>query len=145
MQLAFAVLADFAEITSEGKIAMLGGDFDTIKSPAFPSIHPRLSLVVKLNVEPAEYDKEHQLLVEVLDPQGTSILPAITSVFTPRVGPGGPDRPLKYSFVLNFHLFMLSTSGKYLFRLFVDSKEIGAIPLYAEQTPGAESYAEIRG
>jgi hypothetical protein len=133
MQLAFALLADLAEITSEGKIAMLGGDIDTIKTQMFPAVHPRLSLVVKLNVKPAECNREHQFQVEVLNPAGELITPEIKSAFIPRPGED-KDRPLKYIFVLSFPLLLLSTSGTYIFRLLVNDEELGTLPLYVVES-----------
>ncbi len=42
MQLAYAMTALAAEVTPDGKLWMLGGDFDTLTAQSFPVTHPAI-------------------------------------------------------------------------------------------------------
>jgi len=52
MHISFAVFADAANLSQEGKLNILGV-FDAVQVSAFPSVHPRTHLVVRLARESA--------------------------------------------------------------------------------------------
>lgn len=132
MQLAFAFLADYAEAAGDGKMTIAGGDVDTVYAAGFPAVYPKtLALVAKLTLEPGDVAKPHSLRIELIAPDGTSLLPENVTPFEPRSMPAVLDQPLKYTFVLNFPVLVFPTAGKYIFRLIVDDEEKGTVSLHA--------------
>jgi hypothetical protein len=53
MHVSFALFADAANLSQEGKLNVLGV-FDAVHVAAFPSVHPRATLVVRLKGTPAD-------------------------------------------------------------------------------------------
>lgn len=89
-RLDFAILAHAAEITDDGLLAVLGGDFDTIRAPDFPAIRPVMALVIKLALSPKAIEREHRIRITLTDSNGVLIQPEVGGVFTP-AGPRYPD------------------------------------------------------
>lgn len=141
MRLAYAILADAAEVGLSGKISMLGGDFETIYVTEFPSIQLRLSLVVKLLVQPSECDVSHSFSMTVLDPDGVNRAPEFAFDFTPRKMAGKEDRTVRYFIVLPAPPVLWVMPGQHVVHLFVDNQEIGAIPIEVEQLPNTSTAA----
>ncbi len=74
MRLSYAFLANAAEFTpADGRMWVLGGDFDTLAASAFPVTHPVMTLVVKISAQPAECHREHRLRIERIDSDGAQI------------------------------------------------------------------------
>ena len=53
MHVSFALFADAANLSQEGKLNILGV-FDAVHVPQFPAVHPRATLVVRLKGSPAD-------------------------------------------------------------------------------------------
>lgn len=135
MELAFAITAHAAEVTSDGKIWVLGGDFEIIHTPGFPVVQPAMALVVKIRLQPMECDQEHHLRVEMIDEDAHPLREPITLPFTPRLDPNRPGRALSLSMVLNFQNLQFATPGDYAFVILVDDIQIGSVPLTLQPMP----------
>jgi hypothetical protein len=133
MQLAYAIVADAAQVTSDGKVSMLGGGFDTIRVPSLPFIHPTLALVALLDVAKDESNRDHQLRIEFIGPLGSRPNPPAMSTFRPQPNPAGSDRPIRFQFVANLQGVLFEQFGKHVIRLVVDGEELGIVPLYIEK------------
>lgn len=133
MELAYGILASAAEFTPEGKVYVLGGDFDIIHTDTVPVRQPAMAVVVKLLVQPTECEREHQLRVDFIDQDGAKVHPEISLPFTPHVRPGYPQRAVGVGLVLNYQGLELSREGGYAFHIMVDGLEMGSIPLYVER------------
>ena len=66
MELVTLLTADYANITQEGKINVMG-IFDRISASAFPARHPEMVLVMKLVASPAEYNTQRKLNVKLMN------------------------------------------------------------------------------
>ena len=66
----FAFLADAAETQPGHKFHVLGGGITRIGGRTFPLRHPHLALVVGLIVTAPETEREHELRIVLLDPDG---------------------------------------------------------------------------
>lgn len=141
MQLQFAVLADTAQIMSDGKFIIVGGGIDYINAPSFPAMNPSLALVVRLTVSPQDVGHEHQFRVELLLPDGTNILPTQGSTaFTPQAsGSSGIVTPQSYMFVVNLPGIVFPREGRYLFRLFIDNRKVSDVPLHLQTLPPTQT------
>jgi len=142
MELAFAITAHSAEVTADGKIWVLGGDFEMIHAPGFPVVQPAMALVIKIRLQPMECDQEHRLRVELIDQDAHPLRDALSLPFTPRVDPNRPGRALSLSMVLNYQNVQFNTPGDYAFVILVDDSQIGSVPLtLMAQTPSPRPLA----
>lgn len=71
MYVAFAVFADAANLSQEGKLNILGV-FDAVQVGGFPTVHPRSSFVVRLKGT-SEDEGAHTLGFRWLDPSHTEL------------------------------------------------------------------------
>jgi hypothetical protein len=71
MQVSFALFADAANLSQEGKLNVLGV-FDAVHAASFPSIHPRATLVVRLKGSPADAGT-HTMGLRWHNPAGTEL------------------------------------------------------------------------
>ncbi len=134
MRLAFAFLADAAQSTPDGKLWVLGGDFEDLFVPEFPAMHGALALVVRLRVPPLECGQPHRLRVEFVDSDGKKADPQLALEFRAELAPGHPTRDVGAGFVLNFQQIRYERPGDYAFHIFVDDLESGIVPLYVRQS-----------
>ena len=132
MKLAFAMLADSASLLPDGKIAIQGGDIDTVRTHSFPALQPTVTLVVKLIAEPSDRNNEIDLTIEGKTPQNETWFPS-TSIALPWKDAGTVDRPAKHIVVINLPMLVFLTEGTYIFRLLLGTTELAAVPLYAER------------
>lgn len=71
MHVAFALFADAANISQEGKLNILGV-FDAVQVAQTPAMHPRAHLVVRLKATGSDAGR-HQLAFHWLDPDGVEV------------------------------------------------------------------------
>jgi hypothetical protein len=134
MRLAYAFIAHAAEFTpNDGRLWVLGGDFDTITAAEIPAIHSVMTLVVKLLVQPTECQREHRLRIELIDSDGARVHPEIGGPFMPSVRQDYPHRPVGVGMALTFLQLRLPHYGDYAFHILVDDLELGTLPLYLVQ------------
>jgi hypothetical protein len=122
MQLGFAFLADAAVSTPDGKISVLGGNFDTIYVAAVPAQHPAMVLVVNLRVQPTECGRQHRLRLEFWDPDGQSVRRS-----------DQPHKPVNVNLTVHLQGLTIPRVGDYAFHVLVDDLEVGVMPLSVVQ------------
>ncbi len=71
MHVSFALFADAANLSQEGKLNILGV-FDAVHVAAFPSVHPRATLVVRLKGTPAD-SGVHSMALRWINPDGNEL------------------------------------------------------------------------
>ncbi len=71
MHVSFALFADSANISQEGKLNILGV-FDALQVPAVPAVHPRATLIVRLKALAEDVGK-HVLAFAWVSPSGPEI------------------------------------------------------------------------
>ncbi len=143
MQLAYAILADNAQVMPDGKFTIFSGGIEVLTAPSLPALTPSLAIVIRLVLEPGEIDIQHHFHVELLNPDGENLLSSDSGKqFTPNKNtPVIPDLPLSYMFVLNFPGLIFLAAGKHMFRLFVDGTLIGEIPMFIVESSKSKPIA----
>ena len=124
MDIAFALLADAANISREGKLNILGA-FDRIYGGTFPLTWPRMMLVTRFIASPAEYGSEKSLEIVTLDADGKRLQSASGKMKVPQ-GQGG--RPLKINHVLPMTM-TFPGAGQYSIEILVNGEPKAAVPL----------------
>ena len=71
MQVAFALFADAANLSQEGKLNVLGV-FDALQVASLPAMHPRAHLVVHLKGTPGDVGR-HSVTLRWVNPQGSEL------------------------------------------------------------------------
>ncbi|HEX5437901.1 MAG TPA: hypothetical protein VFW98_12125 [Gemmatimonadaceae bacterium] len=94
MHVSFALFADAANVSQEGKLNVLGV-FDSVHVAGFPAVHPRAHLVVRLKGSHADVGA-HVVGLQWRNPQGTELWSTSgeLNVGAPPIGTGEMDLPI---------------------------------------------------
>src|SRR5688500_15430635 len=117
MHVSFALFADAANLSQEGKLNILGV-FDAVQVAALPTVHPRATLVVRLKGTPEDAGT-HVLAMQWLSPKGAELWNSAgqLEVGAPPTGVMEMDLPLIASLDLP-----LDSAGIYILRLLLDDQ-----------------------
>ena len=115
MHVSFALFADAANISQEGKLNILGV-FDALQVGSLPTLHPRATLVVHLKGSPTDAGP-HRVQLHWMSPSGTELWSSDgeLGVAQPPVGVVEMDFPLIAQLDLP-----LDTAGRYVMRIGLD-------------------------
>jgi hypothetical protein len=82
-----ALLADEANVSQEGKLNVLGV-FDRIAANAFPTVHPKMVFVFRVQAEYADAGQQYAVRVRLMDEDGAALFEASGDIVAPQVAPG---------------------------------------------------------
>jgi hypothetical protein len=140
MEIDFALLADAANVSREGKLNILGA-FDRIHGSKFPLTWPRMVLVTRFIASAAEYGAEKTLEIVTLDADGKRLASAQGKMKVPQ---GRSGRQLKLNHVLPMAM-TFPAAGTYSIEILVNGEPKATVPLevleraQADGQAGAES------
>jgi hypothetical protein len=126
MELKFALLADHASETKEGKLNIMG-TFNAVGANEVPVTHPRCYLVARLECSLA-HGTDHTFRVSLHDGNGE-----IAGMDMPdqplRFVPSGPGRTLVSNIIIDMVNLRLSEFDDFEFHLRVDGVVVATVPL----------------
>src|SRR3970040_612940 len=128
MEVAFALLADAANVSREGKLNVLGA-FDRIYGAKFPLTWPRMVLVTRFIASAAEFGAEKSLEIVTLDADGKRLGGATGKM---RVPQGQSGRALKINHVLPMGM-TFPAPGEYSIEILVNGEPKATVPLEVVQ------------
>ena len=142
MQVDYLVLAD-AAVAVEGKHYIHGAGWDTIWVGAFPAAHPLLAVAIRLRAPWNDTNQPHELIIDVLDEDGSSIVPippgaprgTINVGRPPNIAPGA-DQVVPLAISLQGLAF--THPGVYSVVLRLDGADVGRAPFSVTLAPGAQ-------
>ncbi|MCU0626714.1 MAG: hypothetical protein MUF21_09570 [Gemmatimonadaceae bacterium] len=125
MHLQFALFADAANVSQEGKLNILGV-FDALQVAGLPSIHPRCTFVLRLKAT-GEDEGDHEVGLAWVNPEGAVLWSSTGHL---QVGPApegadGVDLPLIAQLDLP-----LDQPGLYRMQVSVDGTEMALVPMH---------------
>ena len=128
MHVQFALFADAANVSQEGKLNILGV-FDALHVGQLPSLHPRATFVVRLKAV-AEDEGPHAVSLEWVNPVGNALWSSRGELMVgaPPDGSDGIDVPL-----LAVVDLPLDTPGIYTMIVSVDDDEATRTQLHVHQ------------
>jgi hypothetical protein len=126
----FAVLADYALIDQHGKLSVLG-IFQHVWVAAFPAMHPRTHLVLRVRGRRTEIG-EHPIRIRFLDDAGSELLGGEGTVHFGEPPAGITE--IEAGAVLVFDV-PLPRPGTYAFEITMDGGSALLVPLSASQLP----------
>ncbi len=124
MDVDFALLADAANVSREGKLNILGA-FDRIHGSKFPLTWPRMVLVTRFVASAAEYGAEKQIELVTLDADGKRLGTASGKMTLPK---GRPGRQMKINHILPMTL-TFPHPGVYSIEILVNGEPKATVPL----------------
>jgi len=133
MDVAFALLADAANVSREGKLNILGA-FDRVHGSKFPLTWPRMVLVTRFVASAAEYGQEKSLEIVTMDADGKRLGGATGKM---RVPEGQPGRQLKINHVLPMTV-TFPAPGTYSIEILVNGEPKATVALEAVQRHDAQ-------
>jgi hypothetical protein len=125
MQLAFALFADSANVSVEGKLNILGV-FDALQVASVPSVHPRASLVMRLKGGLDETG-HHRVALSWNSPDGDELWSSSgdLDIGSPPAGAVEMDFPL----ILTFDL-PIPAAGTHRLRIVIDDEAQGEVAVH---------------
>lgn len=125
MQLAFALLADAANVSVEGKLNVLGV-FDALQVGQLPTVHPRATLVLRLRGTLDEVGR-HQLRLDWLGPDGQELWSTAGDLDIGTPAPGAVDMDFPLLMALDLPI---AAAGLHRLRVLIDDRLEGEVPLH---------------
>lgn len=131
MEVALALLADYANVTREGKLNVMGL-FTIINAPALPWVHPQMQVVLQFEAGPAEWEAQKEIQVKLLDADANSLLDVRGSVRVPR---GDAGRRVHINSIMTFANVKFQAEGDYVFAILIGGETKKEIPLRVIHVP----------
>ena len=138
MKLILFLVADYANITRDGKLNLMG-IFNDIYAQNFPARHSSMHLVAKLAAELGEYGQTRDFTVKLLDADGNSIFDLSGQLQVP---PGGQGRIPEVNLILELKDITFPKEGFYQFVLLVDKDHKGELSIYVNKLPMSKPNVE---
>lgn len=136
MNVEYAFLANAAEYSSDGKLYILGADYNVMYG-RYPWTVPAMALVVKFSYPPEECGRTHRFTAEFWKPDGERMAPIVeTELATHPISP--PFQGGALTLVIALYTIVFSTAGVYTVRILLDGEEKKAFRLYMQEVPSAE-------
>lgn len=124
MQVKLAVLADYANVTGDGKLNILG-IFDRINLLQIPAAHPQMHLVLRLEAHAAELERAHAVEIRLHDPDGNTIF-EVQGEIVPR---GEAGESVSTNQILTLNNLQLEKIGNYRFVVLINNDVKTELPL----------------
>jgi len=138
MNVKLALLADYANVTAEGKLNILG-IFDRISVQEVPAVHPQMHLILRIEAHPAERDRLHNIEIRLYDPDGQTVFEVKGDI----VPHGTPGQTISTNQILTLNNLQLTKLGGYIFVVFVNNDLKTEVPLGIElNSPGSSAAAQ---
>lgn len=87
MRATLAAIADTAGVGAGDKLTVQGV-FDTIFAEVFPAVHAKMVLVIRLQLDPEDAEREHSVRIRLVDHQGDRLFEQRTRTQIGRIAPG---------------------------------------------------------
>jgi hypothetical protein len=124
MQISFALFADAANLSQEGKLNILGV-FDAVQVGGIPTLHPRAHLVVRLKGGRGDVGA-HRVTLRWTNPDGNELWSTTgeLNIGQPPMGVTELDLPLIAMIDLP-----IDSAGEYALQIAIDDEPRGNVPL----------------
>ena len=130
MKLRLLLAADYANISQEGKLNVMG-IFNEINSSSFPCRHSSMHLVITLVPELGEYGVSRDLFVRLFTPDGNEIMNLSGQIDVPKRGPG---RPPEVNVILELKDLIFPEPGPYQLVVLIDRDQKDELSIKLNKT-----------
>lgn len=129
MQVEYALLAEAATTSIEGRLCIVNGGIEEYAARAVPTFSPMLMLVFKLRIEASECETAHTLHVAFTDGAGQPMRDPYLHQFSTRRHPQYPTHHVYYPGIIQYPLVEFAVEGLYRFTIFVDDTEMKTVEM----------------
>jgi hypothetical protein len=130
MDITLGVLADYASVSQDGKLNIMG-IFGEINPPMLPFGIPMMYLILSFEASPSEYDTDKAIKVTLLDSEGKAIMGMEQSM---RVQPARrPGSRSVLNAVVGLAGIKFEHAGDYAFSVLVGGEEKKSIMLHVNE------------
>jgi hypothetical protein len=130
MELKFAFLAEAAKVEESGIFSVIGGGFDVLRNAGpFPAKKRTMSLLGRLELTDAECRTQHELVVELIGPDGRTLPSEIRLRFIPFKEGEQVDPKTWITVGLDYRDVTFPDPGEYTFRVSVGPQALGDVRL----------------
>lgn len=130
MRVRLAVLADYANVSQDGKLNIMG-IFQEVNPPVLPFALPQMYLVVAFEAGAAEFDTTKDIRFALLDSDGNEMLALAGQATVPR-----PDRPGSRAYinqVIGLNGITFDHPGDYGFSILVAGETRETVELHINE------------
>ena len=131
MRVDLAVLADYAAMTADQKLLIVGV-FDTVWLGSFPATYPSIYLALRVIVGPDDQG-DHQLDLRLADPKGDQLV-ALRADFSVKP-PDAGDEAGALQLVLQFGNVEFKEPGLHAVDILIDDRFEETVPLRLRERP----------
>lgn len=125
MEVALALLADYANVSREGKLNILG-IFDRINAQSIPAVHPQMQLIMTIEADRVEANRGHKVDVELIDEDGTKLF---SIGGTLKFSSPPPGERIRINHIIQLNNLKFDRFGKYDFKILINNEVRKSIPL----------------
>lgn len=125
MKVRFAALADYSNVSREGKLNILGM-FDIIHCLEFPAVHNEMQLVLRFEADVSERGQQKNVEVRLINDRGDELLKLAGQLSVPMAQPG---EFIISNQVLVFRSLTFPSPGDYQFDIYIDGTQAAGTPL----------------
>lgn len=130
MDVSLGVLADYASVTQDGKLNIMG-IFGEINPPLLPFALPMMYLVLVFEASPAEIDTDKTIRVALLSGDGKQIIGLDQTVKVPK--PKRPGTRVSMNAVFGMGGARFEQAGDYAFSVLIGGEEKKSVPLHVNE------------
>lgn len=118
MNVSLALVADYANISQEGKLNILG-IFDRINAQSVPAVHPQMQLIMALEADRAEAEREHKIEIQLIDADGNKLF-AIEGHM--KFDTPSPGERIRLNHITQLNNLQFNRFGAYEFKILINSE-----------------------
>lgn len=126
IKIPLALIADYANVSQEGKLNILG-IFGQIMAPAVPAIHPQMQLIITIEADRGEANREHTILIELIDADNIQTPVRIEAKI--KFGPPPTGEEVKFNQIVQLNNIQFNKFGSYSFKIHIDGEIKQSIPI----------------
>jgi len=130
MEVKLAVLADYSNISKEGKLNLLG-IFDVIRARSFPAVHRNMQLVMILEAPSSEANTDKNVQVRLMDADGKRIFEVSAQL---KLAQPPPGEMIRSNHIFDLNNIPFEKPGDYAFCILVNGEEKGRVRLKLVKT-----------
>ena len=125
MEITLALLADAANVSTDGKLNILG-IFNALGGSSFPVVHPQMALVLRFEATRAEEGRARPIELQLADSDGKKLFKIGAQLVVPA---GTPGTPIRLNHILMLNGIQFPRPGDYVFNVLVGDDQKAAIDL----------------
>jgi len=130
LEVTLAVAADYANITNDGKLNIMG-IFEEVNPTGFPTLLQQMFLVISFEAGPAEFGAQKVVHIAFMDDDGNRKVTLDVPVVVPR--PVRPGSRAYFSQVIGLGGLPIEAPGDHQFAILVGGETKGSVSLHVNE------------